>query len=287
MLNGYKYKRGTKMNKSESGSIKIHRKVGASTTLNRKYVARPASKISAEKAAADYRAEQLKRRQELAEKMNREATIQRLGLKHPLQVSANEKLRERKAAPVIKKKTAAELKEEAIKKALTTTIKKTEEKPALKTKSKISVSRIFIALACAAASVFAIAYLVKINMPDLSLRVAAAQSGIEAKYPNYTPENYLLNGITSESGKVTISFKNGEKTFNLSEEKTSWNSTALLNNYVKKEYSENYDTVKERGLTIYITDEKASWVNGGILYKLFFDKNSLDKSQICSLATSL
>lgn len=275
------------MNKSESGSIKIHRKVGASTTLNRKYVARPTSKISAEKAAADYRAEQLKRRQELAEKMNREATANRLGLKHPLQVSANEKLRERKTAPVAKKKTAAELKEEAIKKALTTTIKKTEEKPALKTKSKISITRIFIALACATASVFAITYLVKLNMPDFSLRVAAAQSGIEAKYPNYTPEGYSLNGITSESGKVTISFKNGDNVFNISEEKSSWNSSALLNNYVKKEYGEDYTTIKERGLTIYVSKEKASWVNGGVLYKLFFKENSLDKSQICSLATSL
>lgn len=275
------------MNKSESGSIKIHRKVGASTTLNRKYVARPTSKISAEKAAADYRAEQLKRRQELAEKMNREATANRLGLKHPLQVSANEKLRERKTAPVAKKKTAAELKEEAIKKALTTTIKKTEEKPVLKTKSKISITRIFIALACATASVFAITYLVKLNMPDFSLRVAAAQSGIEAKYPNYTPEGYSLNGITSESGKVTISFKNGDNVFNISEEKSSWNSSALLNNYVKKEYGEDYTTIKERGLTIYVSKEKASWVNGGVLYKLFFKENSLDKSQICSLATSL
>lgn len=275
------------MNKSESGSIKIHRKVGASTTLNRKYVARPTSKISAEKAAADYRAEQLKRRQELAEKMNREATANRLGLKHPLQVSANEKLRERKTAPVAEKKTAAELKEEAIKKALTTTIKKTEEKPALKTKSKISITRIFIALACATASVFAITYLVKLNMPDFSLRVAAAQSGIEAKYPNYTPEGYSLNGITSESGKVTISFKNGDNVFDISEEKSSWNSSALLNNYVKKEYGEDYTTIKERGLTIYVSKEKASWVNGGVLYKLFFKENSLDKSQICSLATSL
>ena len=275
------------MNKSESGSIKIHRKVGASTTLNRKYVARPTSKISAEKAAADYRAEQLKRRQELAEKMNREATANRLGLKHPLQVSANEKLRERKTAPVAKKKTAAELKEEAIKKALTTTIKKTEEKPALKTKSKISITRIFIALACATASVFAITYLVKLNMPDFSLRVAAAQSGIEAKYPNYTPEGYSLNGITSESGRVTISFKNGDNVFDISEEKSSWNSSALLNNYVKKEYGEDYTTIKERGLTIYVSKEKASWVNGGVLYKLFFKENSLDKSQICSLATSL
>lgn len=275
------------MNKSESGSIKIHRKVGASTTLNRKYVARPASKVSAEQAAANYRAEQLKRRQELAEKMNRESTRNRLAGKHPLQVSANEKLRERKAAPVIQKKTAAELKEEAIKKALTTTIKKTEEKPVLKTKSKISISRIFIALACATASVFAITYLVKLNMPDFSLRVAAAQSGIEAKYPNYTPEGYSLGGITSESGKVTISFKNGDNSFNLSEEKSSWNSSALLNNYVKKEYGEEYTIVKERGLTIYMTNEKASWVNGGVLYKLFFKDGSLDKTQICSLATSL
>lgn len=283
-----KDKRGyKKMNKSESGSIKIHRKVGASTTLNRKYV-RPAAKISAEQAAANYRAEQLKRRQELAEKMNRESGVNHVAAKHPLQVSANEKLRERRTTPIVQKKTAAELKEEAIKKALTTTIKKTEEKPALKTKSKISVTRIFIALGCATASVFAITYLVKLNMPDFSLRVAAMQSGIEAKYPNYVPTGYTLNGIASENEKVTISFSNKDKVeMKLSEEKSSWNSAALLNNYVKKEYDEDYTVIREQGLTIYSSKDKATWVNGGILYKLSFVEGSLDKNQIRSLATSL
>ena len=45
------------MNKSGSGTITAHRKVGQSTTLNRKYVQRPGSKDSREKVMEEYRAE--------------------------------------------------------------------------------------------------------------------------------------------------------------------------------------------------------------------------------------
>lgn len=306
-----------KMNKSDSEAINVRRKVNVSTTLNRKYVKRPSSKASSAKASIEYRNEQLKRRKELAEKINR-ANSERLAAKqrgfvassqkstpkevkeetpltpaekHPLQISANDKVRMRKTAPAeAPRKTASELKEAAIKKALTDIAKNQPEEPkALKTKPKFGFWRIVLALGCATASIFAIIYLVNINMPDFSLRVAAMQTGIEAKYPGYTPSGYSLEGITSESGKVTISFKNSSenKKFSIGEEKSSWDSTALLNNYVKPEMGNDYTIVREQGLTIYVTKANAAWVNGGVVYKLAFDDDSLTKNQIRSLATSL
>ncbi len=321
------------MNKSSSGTITVRRKVGTSTTLNRKYVSRPSSKISAEKAAADYQAERLKKRQALAEKMNREANAGRISInrrahiavseetkrslerqtqpkaqpkiavspkrqeqpirpaeKHPVQVLANQKIRARKAAPVVPIKTAAELKEEAIRKALTNIARDSEQKPEeLKATGRFGFGRILLALACATASIFAIVYLVNLNMPDFSLRVAAMQTGIEAKYPNYVPADYSLNGITSENGKVTIAFvnKSNNHDFKISEENSSWDSTALLTNYVRKEFNADFVTIKEQGLTIYFSSDKAAWVNGGVVYKISFTENSLTKNQVRSIATSL
>lgn len=277
------------MNKSGSGTITVHRKVGASTTLNRKYVQRPAvTKTSREKIAEEYRAEQLHRRQALAEKINRENAERRAGIKQPVQEATTIRTRRTPAEP-IKKVSASELKDAAIKKALSSVEKAPAVEPkVMKASPKFGFWRILLALGCATASIAAIVYLVNLNMPDFSLRVAAMQTGIEASYPSYTPAGYSLNGITSEKNKVTITFKNNEeKSFSLSEEKSSWDSTTLLNNYIKSEYKEDYSTVREHGLTIYITSSSAAWVNGGVAYKLTFDENSLTKNQIISLATSL
>jgi hypothetical protein len=146
-----------------------------------------------------------------------------------------------------------------------------------------------LALVCSAAAVFAIVYFVNLNAPNISLKVAAMQTGIEASYPAYVPRDYSLSDITSESGKITLNFKNSAtgEGFSLVEEKSSWDTNALLNNYVRKEYNEDYTVIKEQGLTIYISNGDAAWVNGGIIYKLRAATNSLTKKQIKSIAVSL
>ena len=73
----------------------------------------------------------------------------------------------------------------------------------------------------------------------------------------------------------------------LTEEKSSWDTNALLNNYVRKEYKDDYSVIKEQGLTIYVSNSNATWVNGGIVYKLNAPANSLTKKQIKSIAVSL
>ncbi len=146
-----------------------------------------------------------------------------------------------------------------------------------------------MALSCAAAVVLVIVYFVNLNMPDISLKVAAMQTGFEASYPSYVPRDYTLSGITSEEGNITLNFRNHaeDTTFSLNEEKSTWDSGALLNNYVRPTYGENYSTVKEQGLTIYINGSNATWVNGGIVYKLTAESSNLTKKQIKSIAVSL
>ena len=243
-------------------------------------------------------------------KMSKQAADQMTGQetnqvqRHPMQNKANAKLQERKmktestkSRKQQEKKTARELKEQAIQKALATASSEQSQQAMKQKKEKVKkvkqmhfgFGRIMLATACAAAAVFAIVYFVNLNMPDISMRVAAMQTGINPSYPNYVPRDYGVSSITSEEGKITLVFDNSTSggSFTLVEENSSWDSNALLSNFVKEEYGENYTIVREQGLTIYISGSNAAWVNGGIVYKIKTTSGSLTNKQIRSIAVSL
>lgn len=148
--------------------------------------------------------------------------------------------------------------------------------------------RLVLAFFCAILCVAGIVYFVGSSLPDISVKVAAIQTGIEASYPSYIPRDYSLNDINSEDGKITMTFKGPEKaSFTLTEEKSSWDSTALLRNYVEPTWQTNYITTHEQGITIYISGANAAWVNGGVLYKINASNNTLTKKQLRNIVTSM
>ena len=280
------------------------RQVAASTTLNRRYVKRPAKNTDV--AVSIKRSSKVKHFNPLmdtdmevnsASEQPMEQPIEQ-ATQHPMQAVANARARVRKSiitnnTGLVSKMTAKQLKDQAIQKALAAAQSDSEANKAQEKKKGVgmhfSFGRVMLALACAAVAVFAIVYFVNLNMPDLSLRVAAMQTGIDASYPTYVPREYTLSDIMSEDSKITLKFKNNtsDDTFTLVEERSSWDSNALLNNYVKNEFSESYTTIKEQGLTIYIDGSNAAWVSGGVFYKLTASNNALTKKQIKSIATSL
>lgn len=289
------------MQKSDNNSTAkaAHRRVQSSTTLNRKYVKRPIR--SADGMVKVRRSPKVKRFNDampMKKVQQREQQPMEPAVVHPMQAAAIEKMQSRATVTQVSKMTAKELKDQAIKKALADASRTTdEEKSATKTKKvkkksvkvHFGLGRVVLALSCAAAAVFAIVYFVNLNMPDISMRVAAMQTGIDASYPSYVPRDYSLSDITSESGKVVLNFKNASTgdAFSLIEEQSSWDSNALLANFVKDEYGDNYTTVREQGLTIYVSGSDAAWVNGGVVYKIDTTAGSLTKKQINTIATSL
>jgi hypothetical protein len=132
-------------------------------------------------------------------------------------------------------------------------------------------------------------YFTYLNMPSLSVRVAAAQAGIDASYPNYRPDGYALSGpVTYTDGRVSMNFKAnaGSQNFTVSQSKSGWDSDAVLDHYVAPRAGSSYIPYNERGLTIYTYDNNAAWVNGGILYTV--EGNApLSSEQIRRIATSL
>ncbi len=138
------------------------------------------------------------------------------------------------------------------------------------------------------AALIAVGSIVYVNMPHLLVSVASAQSGMAASYPSYQPSGYGLKGpIESSEGKVMMKFAAhaGPQWFSITQTKSNWDSSALLVNYVEPN-SKEYITYNDSGLTIYVYDNNASWVSGGILYTIK-GNSELPNDQIRRIATSL
>jgi hypothetical protein len=205
---------------------------------------------------------------------------------HPVVKKVHQQLRATKQATVAAQapKSSQDIKHEAIVAALA--------KPAVKTPKKSFFkrnSRLINIFSIGAVIIIIGVYFTYLNMPNLSVQVAAQQAGINATYPEYRPDGYRLDGpVTYNDGQVTINFaaNTGSSAFTLKQAKSSWDSSAVLDNIVRKKVGEKYITNQERGLTIYTYDGNAAWVNAGILYTID-GKAPLSSEQIRRIATSL
>lgn len=193
----------------------------------------------------------------------------------------SEKVAERTTQAQSTPAPAKEIKDQAIQKALASA--KSADQP---TKRR---SHVFSMASGGLAILLLAGYLTYISMPTISMRVAAAQAGIDASYPSYQPSGYSLAGpISYGDGEVSIAFNAnaGPQNYTISEKATSWDSSALLENYVVPASGGSYITHQQGGLTIYSYDNGAAWVNGGILYTI--EGNALlSQDQILKIAGSL
>lgn len=180
--------------------------------------------------------------------------------------------------------TASETKQAAVEHAVANTHKSKPLRDRMQPRQRVAA-----VLSAAFALVLLGGYFTYLNMPALSVRVAAAQAGIEAGYPNYRPDGYSLAGpVTFSDGRVSMNFKSngGNQEFTINQSKSGWNNDAVLDNYVSPRAGASYIPYTERGLTIYTFDDNAAWVNGGILYTIDGDA-PLSSEQIRRIATSL
>lgn len=185
--------------------------------------------------------------------------------------------------------TASETKTEAIRNAVANTHKSAPRHRSSLRERLQPRQRVAAVLSATFALVLLGGYFTYLNMPALSVRVAAAQAGIDANYPNYRPDGYSLTGpVTFSDSRVSMNFKSnaGTKGFVINQSKSSWNNEAVLDNYVSPRAGVNYIPYTERGLTIYTFEDNAAWVNGGILYTIDGDA-PLSSEQIRRIATSL
>lgn len=212
---------------------------------------------------------------------------QRVGLQQKQSLDTRTQQTQQAPAQAKQLKSAPALKNEAILEAMNREMAPVKKTRAKKQRSSSKWAR-FMSLSTASLAIVMLAgYFTYLNMPNLSLRMAAVQSGIDAKYPGYSPDGYALSGpIDFKDGEVSMRFAYADnvRKFTLTQQKSSWDSTAVRQ-YVDSR-SQNAATTQIDGLTIYTYEGNAAWVNGGILYTLSGDA-PLSNEQIQRIATSM
>lgn len=163
---------------------------------------------------------------------------------------------------------------------------KPKSAPIMVKKPKVSKKHLIFAVASSICCMGVLYATLKFSMPDISAKVAAAQNG--ASYPSFVPRDFTARSASFQKNTFSLEFVGPDKTrFTLDQEKLPWDSNALLNNYVKPTWGEQYDTIREQGLTIYMYQSNAAWVNGGTVYKLNTTSGILSKKQLKNIITSL
>lgn len=214
----------------------------------------------------------------------RQAPVQQ----HPIVARAHAQAAAKQQAVATAVKPSQVLKNEAIEEAISKAPARADSKQ-VKTSRKPKKSSRHLSIASASLAVLMLGgYFTYLNMPTLSVRVAAAQAGIDASYPTYRPSGYRLDGpVAFTDGEVSMKFASnaGPQSYNISQKKMNWDSTAVEQD-VNQKTSGNYSTSTTSGLTIYLYGNNASWVNAGILYTLSGDA-PLSSEQIDHIATSM
>lgn len=191
----------------------------------------------------------------------------------------------KKPAAANKPTTAKQVKDAEISKALATP--KTKQKTSKKDQKKGLRRLVIIGVVILALLVGA--FVAWRLIPSISVSIAATQAGIAATYPEYTPDGYSLSQpVTYSDGEVALKFtsNSNDNYYTVNQTRSSWDSSAVLDNVVTPAAGADYTTTKERGLTIYSYGTSAAWVNGGILYQID-SKAPLTGDQIRKIATSL
>lgn len=157
-----------------------------------------------------------------------------------------------------------------------------------KQKKRVRLNPTFIVVAVLAVLIGIVTYL---NLPNISLQLAASEAGFSARIPGYSPAGFDRgNDLTYSRGEIILSYQptNEANTsgYTIVERRSNWDSQSLLRNHVKPLESE-YITYFDRGITVYIIDEDtATWVNGGIWYSIESDA-LLNSEELLKIAASL
>lgn len=125
------------------------------------------------------------------------------------------------------------------------------------------------------------------NIPNFAMRIASSQSGVHGKFPGYQPAGFGISGpIEYQEGQIVVNFKSNtdERSFKVVQESSDWTSETLLSSL--SDGDKKPQSLLRQGKTIYLYDDNAAWVSGGVKYHIE-GSAGLNSDQLVRLATSL
>jgi len=154
----------------------------------------------------------------------------------------------------------------------------------ISTKSKfINVTAVLLS------SLVLIGFIVYQNVPNISIRLASAKTGVHASLPDYKPGGFTLGrSVQTSPGQVVISFRSNsdDRNFTIAQSTSNWNSDTLRDNFVASSGQQYQRITTTNGKTIYVYgDSNATWVDGGVWYKIE-GNSALSSSQLLKIASS-
>ncbi|MDQ5944060.1 MAG: hypothetical protein QG658_126 [Patescibacteria group bacterium] len=131
------------------------------------------------------------------------------------------------------------------------------------------------------------AFLWQANATDIQVKLASLRAGLTASVPGFVPGGWSkAQSLQASEGGVSYELVKDGKSLKIEQQKTDWDSQAVLEQYVLKR-STDYLALQSQGLTIYMFgDNQAAWVNQGTLYTLSGD-HGIEQDDIIRMATSL
>ena len=208
-------------------------------------------------------------------------------VRHPMVAKAHAAQAQAKLAQKRVPKSAQTIKEQAIREAMEQPTH--SRKQITLKKQPTRLHRTLRTTAIALGALFIGGYIAYLNMPAITTGIAAAQSGVHATFPSYTPNGYAIAGpVTADNGIVTIRFDAtaAPVSYTIQQQRSDWDSSAVLENYITPNAGNDYLATQANGLTIYTYTQSAAWVNGGILYTIHGNA-PLSADQIEHIAISM
>jgi hypothetical protein len=102
----------------------------------------------------------------------------------------------------------------------------------------------------------------------IELQIVSWQAGFDARMPGYALTDYSRSPINKEHGALTVTYQSGDSFYQITQQRSSWNSQTLLDQDVAGSSTDKIQTIESKGRIIYIHGNSASWVDGGVRYDI-------------------
>ena len=245
----------------------INRTPNRATTLNRTFTKKPhSSSLKVKFAVARHEISELN--------IEKHPSIQRFAQAQiKVRVSPTPKTTDEKLAPAFKPNLASNASRptgDEIRRVLNSEmLNASHSQKSNRFTEKVKAKRFFRAptlITAALAFVILGGYFTYINIPTISIRIAANQAGINAHVPS-TPNGYSIDGpVAHASGQIRINYRSngGADGFSITQQESSWVNADIVR-YLLPSH-EDHRMLDVNGMTIYRFGNNAIWIKDNILF---------------------